>query len=64
MYAIKHLMCYNVSVQVPCSKVKKLPTITLKFGDRDFYIGGRHYILKVSTVQTNYVYINSLVSTE
>lgn len=42
--ATKYL--YN-RYEVPCSKVNKLPKITLNIGSRDFYISGRNYIQKM-----------------
>jgi len=42
--AVKYL--YN-RYTVSCSRVKKLPTITLTFGGRDFNIGGRHYVQEI-----------------
>lgn len=42
--ATKYL--YN-RYEVPCSKVNKLPKITINIGSRDFRISGRHYIQKM-----------------
>lgn len=41
-------------LQVSCLNIKKLPTITLNFGGKEFHISGRHYVQKVSTTMANY----------
>lgn len=58
----KLIQYYAVSVflfiptQVPCSKVVKLPIITLNIGDRDFHVDARHYIQKVSSIPVVYFF--------